>query len=105
MVFEPSTEPAIMDQKKRVFIPHILPIMVGTTVKFLNSDQELHNVRTTDALPKIFNVAILPGISWTRTFTTTGQAKLLCDVHQEMSAYVVVVPTPEPQCVGPLRAA
>ena len=35
---------AEMDQKKLEFIPHVLPIVKGTTVRFLNSDPILHNV-------------------------------------------------------------
>ena len=37
-------KPAEMDQKKLEFIPHVLPIVKGTTVQFLNSDPILHNV-------------------------------------------------------------
>jgi len=40
----PPEELAEMDQAKLVFIPHILPIVKGTTVRFLNNDPILHNV-------------------------------------------------------------
>ena len=37
-------EPAMMDQKKLTFVPHVLPIVKGTTVNFRNGDPVLHNV-------------------------------------------------------------
>ena len=40
----PPEEPAEMDQAKLAFIPHVLPIVKGTTVRFLNNDPILHNV-------------------------------------------------------------
>ena len=40
--------PTTMDQRKFQFLPHVLPVMVGTTVKFLNSDPTPHNVFSPD---------------------------------------------------------
>src|SRR5471030_2868039 len=40
--------PANMDQRSMKFTPHVLPILAGTTVKFLNSDSTQHNVFTPD---------------------------------------------------------
>ena len=37
-----------MDQRKFQFIPHVLPVVVGTTVRFLNSDPTPHNVFSPD---------------------------------------------------------
>jgi len=37
--FQPPTEPVDMDQRKKDFVPHVLPIVAGTGVRFLNSDQ------------------------------------------------------------------
>src|SRR5450432_496574 len=47
--FPAPKEHAKMDQKSMVFTPHVLPVLVGTTVDFLNSDAVLHNVFTPDA--------------------------------------------------------
>ena len=35
---------AILDQTHEKFIPHVLPIVAGTTVRFVNSDDVYHNV-------------------------------------------------------------
>ena len=37
-----------MDQRAMQFIPHVLPVVAGTTVKFLNSDPSPHNVFSPD---------------------------------------------------------
>ena len=41
---KPPDNPVTMNQKKLVFLPHVLPIVKGTTVKFQNGDPLLHNV-------------------------------------------------------------
>ncbi|MCI0526835.1 MAG: hypothetical protein L0Y56_05185, partial [Nitrospira sp.] len=46
--FKPPATPVDMDQKGKVFIPYILPVLVGTTVNFLNSDGFDHNVFSPD---------------------------------------------------------
>ena len=42
--FPAPKEHAKIDQMNLVFSPHVLPVLVGTTVDFLNSDAVLHNV-------------------------------------------------------------
>ncbi|MEE9449005.1 MAG: hypothetical protein V3V72_03055, partial [Ignavibacteriaceae bacterium] len=37
-------EKPVMDQNNMVFVPHVLPLVVGTTVQFPNSDNVRHNV-------------------------------------------------------------
>ncbi|HHT9111530.1 MAG TPA: cupredoxin domain-containing protein, partial [Candidatus Brocadiaceae bacterium] len=34
----------LVDQQKNTFVPGTLPILAGTTVDFLNGDEELHNI-------------------------------------------------------------
>jgi plastocyanin len=93
--FPPPAKHALMDQKNLVFTPHILPILVGTTVDFLNSDTVLHNVFTPDACADKFNLGTWPQ-GHTKSYTLKKEcvAVLLCKVHPEMEAYAVVVPTP-----------
>lgn len=88
-------EPAVMDQKKLTFVPHVLPILVGTTVNFTNLDNELHNVRAVQEKRTIFNVGMPPGVDPVpKTFRREGVVTLLCSKHQEMSAYIVVLQNP-----------
>ncbi|HHT9113968.1 MAG: hypothetical protein HZA47_03725 [Planctomycetes bacterium] len=91
----PPTTGAKIDQKGLVFTPHVLPIVVNTTVEFLNYDNVLHNVFTPDKIADKFNLGTWPpGEIKTYTFKQTGSATLLCNVHVEMEGYVVVLQNP-----------
>lgn len=93
--FPAPKEHAKMDQKSLAFSPHVLPVLVGTTVDFLNSDSVLHNVFTPEACAEKFNLGTWPqGETKSYTFKKECAAVLLCKVHPEMEAYVVAVPTP-----------
>ncbi|MBI4536139.1 MAG: hypothetical protein HY708_07660 [Ignavibacteriae bacterium] len=94
--FDPPKNPATMDQKNLVFIPHVLPVVAGTTVKYLNSDDVLHNVFTPDKCAEKFNLGTWPkGQVRSYTFMNAGCVSLmLCNVHPEMEAYVVVLENP-----------
>ena len=91
----PHTADAKIDQKGLVFTPHVLPIVVNTTVEFLNYDNVLHNVYSPDKIADKFNLGTWPpGEIKTYTFKQTGSATLLCNVHTEMEGYVVVIQNP-----------
>src|SRR5262249_9398081 len=42
--FDPPAQHAIIDQRKMTFIPHVIVVLKGSTVDFLNSDPVGHNV-------------------------------------------------------------
>jgi plastocyanin len=93
--FPAPKEHAKIDQLNMVFRPHVLPVQVGTTVDFLNSDALMHNVFTPDACAEKFNLGTWPkGETRSYTFKSECTAALLCKVHPEMEAFVVAVPTP-----------
>lgn len=93
--FPPPAAHARIDQKDLVFIPRVLPVLAGTTVDFLNSDPLLHNVFTPDKCAEKFNLGTWPaGQTRSYTFKQPCAATLLCNVHPEMEAFVVAVPTP-----------
>jgi plastocyanin len=93
--FPAPADHAHMDQANLVFAPHVLPILVGTTVDFLNSDAVLHNVFSPDACAEKFNLGTWPkGQTKSYTFKNECVSTLLCKVHPEMEAFVVAVPTP-----------
>jgi plastocyanin len=84
-----------INQQNLVFDPHVLPVLVGTTVDFLNSDTVQHNVFSPDACAEKFNLGTWPkGQERSYTFKKDCVATLLCKVHAEMEAFVVAVPTP-----------
>jgi plastocyanin len=93
--FPASKEHAKIDQANLVFNPHVLPVLVGTTVDFLNSDAVLHNVFTPDGCAEKFNLGTWPkGQIRSYEFKKECVATLLCKVHPEMEAFVVAVQTP-----------
>lgn len=94
--FPAPKEHALMDQKNLRFVPHVLPVLLGTTVDFLNSDDVLHNVFSPDKCAEKFNLGSWPkGHTKSYTFKEPGcPATLLCNVHPEMQGYVVVLETP-----------
>jgi hypothetical protein len=85
-----------MDQKDLTFKPHVMPVVVGTTVDFRNSDKVLHNVYSPDQCAGKFNLGSWPqGQIKSFTFKEAGCVPtLLCNVHPEMEGFVVVVETP-----------
>jgi plastocyanin len=96
--FPAPTEHPVIDQKSLVYQPHVTAVQVGTTVDFLNSDSVAHNVFWTSigGNKKLsHNLGTWPkGEKKSFKFDTAGAVPILCNVHPEMSAYLVVVPTP-----------
>ena len=96
--FPAPTQHPVIDQKGLVFQPHLTAVQVGTTVDFLNSDSVAHNVFWTSVggNKKLnHNLGTWPkGERKSFKFDTPGAVPILCNVHPEMSAYLVVVPTP-----------
>ena len=93
--FAAPAKHAEMDQKNLVFAPHVMAVLVGTTVDYKNSDAVLHNVFSPDACCDKFNLGTWPqGQSKSYTFKKECAATLLCKVHPEMEGFVVASPTP-----------
>ncbi len=91
--FPAPKDPLVLDQLNLTFVPHVLPVLAGTTVAFPNSDEVRHNVFSPSPA-KRFNLGTYPrGVSRTVTFDKPGEVALLCNVHAEMSAYVIVLET------------
>jgi plastocyanin len=91
--FQPPAEPVVLDQVNLTFLPHVLPILAGTTVAFPNKDEIRHNVFSPG--PPRFDLGTYPqGQTKHHLFDKPGVWTLLCNVHAEMSAYVVVAETP-----------
>lgn len=88
----PPGKPIEMDQKGMLFIPHVLAVVRGTTVQFLNSDPTPHNVFSPEAK---YNLGTWPkGETRDHKFDKPGVYTQLCRVHPEMEAFVVVLDTP-----------
>ena len=76
-----------MDQKGLKFIPHVLVVTKGDTVKFLNHDTVAHNVYSPDVDP--YNLGTFKtGEERSHTFAKEGAYSQLCSIHPEMLGYI-----------------
>ena len=87
------TKPATIDQKDQTFIPFVTPIVVGTKVRFLNSDNMVHNVFSPSGEKYDLGNWDKGGVR-TRIFKKKGVYKQLCKLHPAMRAYVIVLQNP-----------
>jgi plastocyanin len=96
--FPAPAQHIVIDQKGLMFVPHIVAVEQGTTVDFLNSDSVAHNVFwiSIGGNKKLgHNLGTWPkGQKQSFKFDSPGVVPLLCNVHPEMSAYIIVSPTP-----------
>jgi len=89
----PPTETPTIDQKSMQFVPKVLPVVKGTTVRFQNSDPTDHNVYSPDG--ETFNLGVWSqGVAKEYRFENEGAYTLLCQIHPRMLGYVVVLDTP-----------
>jgi len=88
-------EHGIIDQFNLTFVPHVLAVQKGTTIDFPNSDAVRHNVFSPPDCCKQFNLGTYDvGVVKQVTFDKSCDVPLLCNVHAEMSAFVVVLDNP-----------
>lgn len=85
---------AVMDQKNRMFIPHVLAVQTGTAVRFPNSDDIRHHVYSFSPA-KPFQLPLYKGTPANPVlFDRAGVVTLGCNIHDQMSAFIVIVDTP-----------
>jgi plastocyanin len=87
-----AASPAIMDQFNKTFVPEMLPIAVGTQVRFPNRDQIRHHVYSFSR-PKRFELPLYKGEDAPPVlFDKPGVVKIGCNIHDWMSAIILVLP-------------
>jgi plastocyanin len=87
------TKHAVMLQKGKMFIPHVLPIVQGTTVDFPNADPIFHNAFSSFN-GQIFDVGLYPpGTSRAVRFSRPGVVRVFCNIHPTMSAVILALNT------------
>jgi len=90
----PSRATAVMDQKNRTFVPHVLAVQTGTAVSFPNNDDIQHQVYSFSPT-KTFQLPLYKGTPGQRiVFDKPGVVALGCNIHDNMNAFIVVVDTP-----------
>lgn len=86
----------ILDQHNCRYVPHVVGMQVGQTLKILNSDLTFHNVHAAAKINKPFNLGMskVEKVK-TRTFDQAEvMIPLQCNVHPWMNAYVGVLEHP-----------
>jgi plastocyanin len=87
----PDARQPVMDQRNLQFLPQVLAVRVGTTVRFPNGDRVFHNVFSFKD-GKQFDLGLYPvgAVKFVR-FDQPGVSRLFCNIHPKMAAYVVAV--------------
>jgi plastocyanin len=84
----------VIDQRNRMFVPHVKVVQTGTAVSFPNSDNVRHQVYSFSPAKK-FQLPLYAGTpSAPVVFDKPGVVAIGCNIHDQMSAYLVVVDTP-----------
>ena len=81
-------------QKDATFEPHVLPIVVGTTVLWPNEDEIFHNVfsmtETQDFNLGFYKKEKVPPVR----FDKLGRVDVFCAIHTNMHCIILVLPNP-----------
>ncbi|HEY7290738.1 MAG TPA: carboxypeptidase regulatory-like domain-containing protein [Vicinamibacterales bacterium] len=80
----------VMDQRNETFVPHVLAIMIGTTVEFPNSDAFYHNVFSLSKPARFDLGRYAAGKSRSVRFDKPGIVRVFCDIHSHMNAFILV---------------
>jgi plastocyanin len=91
----PPAQPFEMNTQRKQFVPRILAIPVGASVRFPNQDPILHNVFSTSK-DNAFDVGLYgqgPGKT-TEPFVHPGYVRVYCNVHHSMVGHILVLDTP-----------
>ena len=90
-----------LTQRNKTFLPSVLAVPVGSTIEFPNEDLIFHNVFSLSG-PEPFDLGLYRGgDTRSRTFTLPGAYRVFCNIHPQMTALIVVVPTPYVTIAGP----
>lgn len=100
------TAPFVITTERKTFVPRVLPIPVGASVRFPNNDPILHNVFSTTR-EATFDLGLYGrSAGEDYRFTQPGVIRIYCNVHHAMTAHVLVMDTPffaKPDAQGRFR--
>jgi plastocyanin len=83
-----------LTQKGKAFVPRVLAVPAGSTISFPNEDSIFHNVFSLSP-PAPFDLGLYrAGAAKTQTFSSPATYRVFCNIHPQMTALIVVVPTP-----------
>ena len=83
-----------IEQISRQFEPFVTAVRTGTSVRFPNNDRVQHHVYSLSPTKKFELPLYQPGKAEAIVFDRPGVVAVGCNIHDWMSAYVVVVDSP-----------
>ena len=90
----PTHGPYSLEQKNKMFSPHVLVVPVGATVRFPNLDPFFHNVFSLYN-GRRFDLGLYEsGSSREVRFLREGASYIFCNIHPDMSAVVLALRLP-----------
>src|SRR5438067_2807444 len=91
-----ASAPAVLDQKGCRYVPHVLGMMTGQTLRVLNSDKAEHNVHPMPRNNAEWNESQMPGGAPKEHVLDRGELMLpiTCNQHPWMKMYLNVVSNP-----------
>lgn len=93
-----------LGQKHKTFIPHVLPLLKGSTLRVGNDDSFMHNVHARKDGETIFNFNVLFQYQTVdQVVADAGIYRLSCEPHPEMSGVLVALDNPfftQPDAAG-----
>ena len=86
---------SVLTQKDAIFRPHVLPVYLGTTVKWPNQDDIFHNVFSMSE-PKQFDLGLYKGSPAEKAikFDKAGRVDVFCSIHSAMHCIILVLENP-----------
>jgi plastocyanin len=94
-VVPPSKPIEIVTQKDATFSPHVLPVLVGTTVRWPNQDDIAHNAFSISDT-KQFDLGLYKKGEQAppQTFDKSGRVDVFCSIHKDMHCILLVLQNP-----------
>jgi plastocyanin len=91
----------VMDQRNLAFVPRVLAVVRGTVVEFHNSDDVPHNIFSPSTGADALDLGTYGrGATRTVTMREPGDLRVLCNIHMEMEARILVLRDPYFATVG-----
>jgi len=93
--FDVPAQPAVVEQKGCVYLPHVIGVRASQKVQVVNNDATTHNIHPVPANNREWNKAEPPGSAVEDTFAREELAiPVKCNVHPWMRSYIAVFKHP-----------
>src|SRR5271166_2285154 len=93
--FDTPMQPAVVEQKGCMYMPHVLAVRANQPLHMVNDDPTSHNIHPTPANNREWNKAEPPGSSVDESFAREEIAiPVKCNLHPWMHGYIAVFKHP-----------